>query len=261
MSETGFSEAIEVLSDRMAGCDKCVVFTGAGISTESGIPDFRGPGGIWTKYDPRDFTYQKFLASEENRRKRWIMFRETTSLFKAKPNAAHIAVSELERLGKLHCVITQNVDNLHQSAGNSKVIELHGNALWVKCLDCGARFPRDEIQRRLEEGEEIPECHICNGMLKSATVSFGEPMPEKETREAFERSENCDFFMVVGSSLAVQPAASMPVYAKRAGATLAIINLTETSLDEIADIIIRAPATEVLPPAVKRIEEKLRVDN
>jgi len=257
MSREEPGDSFELVSDLIIKSKRCVFFTGAGISVASGIPDFRSPGGIWSRYDPEDFTYQKFIASEENRRKRWRMFRETTGMFKVSPNPAHLAINELEKLGKVDCVITQNVDNLHQAAGSTKVIELHGNAQWVLCMDCNARFSRDEIQQRLEAGEQIPDCSVCGGMLKSATVLFGEPMPEKETREAFERSRASDLFIVVGSSLLVQPAASMPVYAKHAGAPLVIINLEPTMMDQFADIIIQGDASEVLPPVADLVKEKL----
>ncbi len=261
MSDKDLTKAINNVADCIVRSKRCVAFTGAGISTASGIPDFRSPGGIWDRFDPSEFTYQNFISNEEHRRLRWRMFKESTKTFRASPNAAHIALNDLEQLNKLECVITQNIDNLHRSAGNSKVIELHGNAMWVKCLDCSALFERDEIQKRLEAGEEIPECSACGGMLKSATISFGQAMPEKETREAFECSQSSDLFLVLGSSLAVQPAASMPVYAKQAGATLVIINLSSTTLDQLADIVINAQVTDILPPMVKRVREKLKSDN
>jgi len=257
MPDAELDEAIEVVADLIAQSKRCVVFTGAGISTESGIPDFRSPGGIWDKYNPEEFTYQKFLASEENRRLRWRMIKETTAMFQAQPNTAHNAIAELETLSKLDCVITQNIDNLHQAAGNKRVIELHGNALWVYCLECGARFARGEIQLRLEAGEEIPDCAKCGGMLKLATVSFGEPMPVKETEEAAERSGKADLFIVIGSSLVVHPAAMMPLYAKKAGAALVIINMSPTPHDKYADVIIRMKAGEIVPAIVELVKRKI----
>ncbi len=257
MSYEKTDDPSEFVSDLIVKSEACLFFTGAGVSVASGIPDFRSPGGIWSRYNPEDFTYQKFISSEENRRKRWRMFKETTGMFNALPNPAHLAMSELGKLGKVDCVITQNVDNLHQAAGSAKVIELHGNAQWVLCMECNARFSRDEIQQRLEAGEEIPECSVCGGMLKSASVLFGEPMPEKETREAFEKSRASDLFIVVGSSLVVQPAASMPVYAKHAGASLVIINLAPTMMDQFADVVIHGEASEVLPPIADLVKEKL----
>lgn len=257
MHDTKLKEAIEFVADLIAGSKRCVVFTGAGISTESGIPDFRSPGGIWSKYNPTEFTYQKFLASKENRRLRWQMIKETTAMFQAQPNTAHKAIAELENISRLDCVITQNIDNLHQAAGNKCVIELHGNALWIYCLDCDAHFPRSEIQARLEAGEEIPDCSHCGGMLKLATVSFGEPMPVKETEEAAQRSSRADVFIVIGSSLVVHPAAMMPVYAKQAGGTLVIINMSPTPHDKYADVIIRMKAGEVIPAIVERVKQKI----
>lgn len=257
MSETTLEEAIETIAQMIVESQRCVVFTGAGVSTESGIPDFRSPGGIWSKYNPEDFTYQKFMSSEKHRKMRWDRVRETYDTFMVDPNPAHHAIVALEAMGKLDCIITQNVDNLHQKAGSERVIELHGTALWVLCLDCDARFPLNEIKKRLDAGEEIPECEKCSGMLKVATISFGQPMPEKETREATERSKNSDLFIVVGSSLVVQPAALMPIYAKQAGGRLVIINMGPTPHDDYADIIIRMKAGEVLPKVVEKVKETI----
>lgn len=237
--------------------NKIVVFTGAGVSTESGIPDFRSPGGIWEKFDPNDFTYQKFIGSEESRRKSWALSKEFYyTVSDAAPNAAHLGIAALERMGKLDCVITQNVDNLHQKAGNSleKVIELHGTVVWVNCLSCGKRYPRGEIQVWLEDGVEVPKCEDCGGILKQATISFGQAMPQRETAEAEQRSRESDLFIVVGSSLVVQPAALMPLFAKQGNARLVIINMTETPHDGYADVIIRGKAGEIF----SRIMDKVR---
>ena len=248
--------AAEMLRD----AKKIVVFTGAGVSTESGIPDFRSPGGIWTRYDPDEFLYHKFLSSEETRKKYWAFSRDFWPLIRdAKPNPAHYAIAELWRMGKLDCVITQNVDGLHQRAGvpDERVIELHGTAWWVKCLDCGKRYEREEIHRRIEGGEEVPRCDECGGILKPATISFGEPMPYDETREAERRSAECDLFIVAGSSLVVYPAANMPLIAKRSGAQLIILNLAPTPQDDIADLIIRGKVGEVFPKIVEELKEML----
>jgi NAD-dependent deacetylase len=251
------------LASRIARSQKVVVFTGAGISTESGIPDFRSPGGLWSQYNPEDFTYQRFLSSKEARVKYWQM---STTLYeilkKAKPNAAHRAVAELERLGKLDCVITQNIDGLHQAAGIDphKVIELHGTALAVKCLQCDLFYERDPIQERISAGEEDPRCDTCGGLLKPATISFGQSMPEKETREAFRRAEASDLFLVVGSSLVVQPAASLPLVAKEAGAFLAIVNRDPTPQDSLADTVIYGNAGPVLSRVVEDLRRLLEAD-
>ena len=251
-------QAIEQIADFIVQAKKVVVFTGAGISTESGISDFRSPGGIWTKYNPEDFTYQKFLTSEETRRLTWKRFSEIPWL-KVQPNAAHLAVADLEKLGKLDCVITQNVDGLHQKAGNAedKVIELHGTIRWVVCLDCGKRYPREEIEGWLERGVEIPRCDACNGLLKSATISFGQAMPVRETREAEVRSRNCDLCIVIGSSLVVYPAAYMPIYALQSGAKLVIINQGETPMDNSAHVRVWAKAGEVMSGVVERVKAKM----
>jgi NAD-dependent deacetylase len=224
---------------------KVVVFAGAGLSTESGIPDFRSPGGVWDKYDPEEFYFQNFLSSETSRLKYWAMSTEMYEpIKKAQPNLAHLVIVALEKLGKLDCVITQNVDGLHHKAGNSeeKIIELHGNTTFVTCLSCNKRHDRDEIQERLKKGRGAPRCESCGGLLKPATISFGQAMPERETQEAYERSSACDLFVVIGSSLVVQPAASMPVVAKRNGAKLVIINRDPTPCDDMADIVIHGSA-------------------
>jgi NAD-dependent deacetylase len=245
------------LAEWILSSKRTVVFTGAGMSTESGIPDFRSPGGIWSRYDPEDFTFQRFLSSEEARRRYWEM---STGFYqelkRARPNPGHVAIAELERKGKLDCVVTQNIDGLHQAAGNApeRVIELHGTALAVGCLSCGVRYDRDAVQERIARGEQVPRCDACQGLLKPATISFGQQMPERETAEAFRRAEQCDLFIVVGSSLVVQPAASLPMAAKRGGATLVIINRDPTPLDRLADLVICGSAGEVLPLTMERVK-------
>ncbi|MFC1593093.1 Sir2 family NAD-dependent protein deacetylase, partial [Candidatus Omnitrophota bacterium] len=207
---------IDAISDMVIKSKRVVVFTGAGHSTESGISDFRSPGGIWDRFDPADYTYQKFLSSEANREKHWELAKSYYPVMaNAKPNPGHYAIAELHHIGKLDCVITQNVDGLHQESGipEEKVIELHGNLKWVICLSCSKRYSRDEIQSRLESGEKSPKCGACGGIIKEATVSFGQPMPERATHEAQLRSASCDLFMVAGSSLVVYPAAQMPLIA------------------------------------------------
>jgi NAD-dependent deacetylase len=238
---------------------KLVVFTGAGISTESGIPDFRSPGGIWERFDPEDFTYSKFVSNEESRRKQWYIFREGLLSDKAVPNAAHIAVAGLHEMGKLDCVITQNIDNLHQKAGvpDERVFELHGNMKWARCLECGRRYPFDAIKRRLESGEEIPDCTACRGMLKPDIVMFEEQLPADVLQDASRRAMAADLFIVIGSTLVVYPAAYMPLYAVRAGAKLVIINLSSTPLDHQAAVVIRAKAGETMETVMKKLKEDL----
>jgi len=238
---------------------RLVVFTGAGISTESGIPDFRGPGGIWTKFDPDDFTIQKFLKSEETRRKQWKILLEGGLLSSIKPNRAHLAIAELEEMDRLDCVITQNIDNLHQKAGNSpdRIFELHGNMQWVRCLDCGERYPVKHIKEKLKDGIEVPECEMCHGILKPDVVFFGETLPPEVLDAATVHSMRCDLFLVVGSSLVVHPAALMPAYAKEAGARLIIVNIGETPYDSSADMLIEGKAGDVMSGIVEKVRKKL----
>ena len=248
MDGNQMDNTVKELAGYIAGSQKLVIFTGAGVSTESGIPDFRSPGGVWEKFDPNEFTFQKFMGSEESRQKSWAMSKEFyKTLSEAEPNAAHLGIVELEQMGKLNCIITQNVDNLHQKAGNSpeKVIELHGTAVWVDCLKCGKRYARAVIQEWLDDGVEVPLCGDCGGILKQATISFGQSMPVEETAEAEKRSRRSDLFIVIGSSLVVQPAALMPMFAKQGNSLLAIINMSETPYDNKADIIIIGKAGEV----------------
>ncbi len=237
---------------------RIVVFTGAGVSTESGIPDFRSPGGIWSKYDPNEFTYQKFVSSHETRKLHWRMFEESGLAKEVRPNAAHYAIAELEKIGKLDCVITQNVDGLHQKAGNSpdRVFQLHGDMSTVRCLDCNRIYPTPEIQERVKRGEEVPYCLHCGGILKPQGVFFGEALPERALSEATVRSRRCDLCIVVGSSLVVYPAALMPRYALQSGAKLVIINEGSTDLDGQADICIHARAGETLSRVMRSVREQ-----
>ena len=257
------NQILETLADKVAdliiNAKRIVVFTGAGVSTESGIPDFRSPGGIWDRFDPDDFTYQKFVNNPESRRKQWQMLREGLLTGGAKSNPAHYAIAELDKLDKLDCVITQNVDNLHQKAGvpDDKVFELHGNMQWVKCLSCGRRYPFDQIKVRLDEGEEIPDCEVCHGILKPDIVLFGESLPGAVLKEATFRSYECDLFIVIGSTLVIYPAAYMPIYATNAGAKLVIINLSSTPMDQQATVLIRAKAGETMSRVIQKVTEKI----
>jgi NAD-dependent deacetylase len=241
---------------------KVIVFAGAGLSTESGIPDFRSPGGVWDRYNPEDFYFQNFIASEASREKYWQMATEMYEpMKKAQPNPAHLAIAELERMDKLDCVITQNIDGLHFKAGNSeeKVIQLHGTAIFVSCLNCKKRYDRDEIQERIRKGQKAPCCDDCGGPLKPATISFGQSMPEKETQEAYQRCSLCDLFIVIGSSLVVQPAASMPLLAKRNGARLVIINRDPTPYDDMADIVIHSQAGPAMASILEHVKKGLGI--
>jgi NAD-dependent deacetylase len=260
MTEQRPKQDVERLAQLIVDSQRIVVFTGAGISTESGIPDFRGPDGLWTKLDPEDFTYQKFVGDLEARKRIWKMHETTGFRFDdVEPGAAHRAVAELEKLGKLDCIITQNVDGLHQKAGNSekRVLELHGNMQWVKCIRCGVRHPFSEVRKWVDDGVEAPDCAECGGILKPDAVFFGEAMPQRETAEAQKRSLACDLCIVIGSTLTVYPAALMPQYALRAGATLAIINQGGTELDHLAEIRIDARAGEVMSRTLAAVRGKL----
>lgn len=237
------------LLDAIKQASTIVVFTGAGISTESGIPDFRSPGGLWTKMSPINF--DDFLKSPEMRREAWRRkFEIDKTIVIAEPNKGHMAIAKLVDQGRVSHVITQNIDNLHQNSGipSEKVIELHGNGTYAKCLDCGTRHELDEVKALFDASDAAPACKRCNGMVKSATVSFGQSMPEDEMRRAQEATLACDLFIAIGSSLQVYPAAGFPIIAKRNGATLAILNREPTELDEIADIVINAEIGATLAP-------------
>jgi len=238
----------------LRGARRGVVFTGAGISTESGIPDFRSPGGIWTRMAPIDF--RDFLASAEMRREAWRRrFAMEESFAEAKPNAGHMAVANLVTRGTVSHVITQNIDNLHQDSGvtEAKIIELHGNTRYAKCLDCGARAELAPIRAHFEAHGDAPDCPACGGLLKTATISFGQAMPELETARAERATLDCDLFLVLGSSLVVYPAAGFPLLAKRNGAKLAIVNREPTDQDEIADLVLRGEIGPTLSGAVNAL--------
>jgi len=259
MKEQDIEAPTDRIADLIVKSKKLVVFTGAGHSTESGIPDFRSPGGIWDRFDPDEFTYQKYVSSAESRRKHWDLLRQGFLAINAEPNPGHYAIAELDRLGKLDCVITQNVDSLHQEAGvpDRKVFELHGNMRRVVCLSCGRSCPFDEIRARLDAGEENPDCAVCGGIIKPDSVFFGESLPVAVLEEASNRSMACDLFIVIGSSLVVYPAAYMPIYADQVGARLVIINLSPTPMDNRATVLVRAKAGETLPAVVQKVKERM----
>lgn len=239
------------LASLIADAERIAVFTGAGISTESGIPDFRSPGGIWSQMPPIDF--QTFLGSEDMRREAW---RRKIAIDRAgagaEPNRGHRAVAHLAREGRCHSVITQNIDGLHQRSGvpDPLLIELHGNGTYAACLDCGLRHELGPIVEAFEARGALPACRDCGGIVKSATVSFGQAMPEAAMRRAERAANECDLFLVLGSSLVVFPAAAFPMVAKQAGAALAIVNRAPTEMDEIADLVIHAEIGPTLGTAV-----------
>ena len=248
---------INKVAEMIAASKRLVVFTGAGVSTESGIPDFRGPDGLWTKVDPEDFTIDRFLRSGEARKRVWYYLVEGGLMANAQPNRAHLAIAELEKMNKLSSVITQNIDNLHQRAGNNpqKVHELHGNMEWLVCLDCDARYDLEVMRKKHPSPDQFPVCEKCRGILKPGVVFFGEMLPQNTLRMAEHESERCDLFMVIGSSLVVYPAAYMPLYAKQSGAKIVIINMGQTGQDDIADVFINAPAGDTMT----RIMDRLRI--
>jgi NAD-dependent protein deacetylase/lipoamidase len=242
---------IAKLADLIAGSRRAVVFTGAGISTESGIPDFRSPGGIWTRMAPIEFA--DFLASEEARRETWRRRFAMEEMFRAAlPNRGHRAVTELVRRQKVHSVITQNIDGLHQAAGvgPDQVIELHGNTTYATCLDCRTRYELDALREAFERDGAAPRCSRCGGFVKTATISFGQAMPAAAMRHAEGETRAADLFIVAGSSLVVYPAAGFPELAKRNGAALVIINREPTALDRLADLVLHRPIGETLGGAV-----------
>jgi NAD-dependent deacetylase len=231
--------------------DRVVPFTGAGISTESGIPDFRSPGGLWTKTQPIPF--DQFMASREMRDESWRRRFAMEDYFgKAIPTRGHLALAALYRTGKAPGVITQNIDNLHQAAGipEQHVVELHGNTTFATCLDCGTRYELADIRRKFEAtGGQAPDCG-CGGFIKTATVSFGQAMPEDAMLRAQEWSKDCDLFIAIGSSLVVWPAAGFPLQAKKSGARLVIVNREPTEFDSIADLVIRHDIGDALEPLI-----------
>jgi NAD-dependent deacetylase len=245
------TDAIGSLADMLRAARRAVVFTGAGISTESGIPDFRSPGGIWTRMAPIDF--RDFVSSAEMRREAWRRrFAMEESFAAARPNAGHKAVAALVARGTASHVITQNIDNLHQDSGvpEEKVIEVHGNTRYAKCLECGARMELGPIRAHFEAHGEPPDCASCGGIVKTATISFGQAMPELEMARAEKATLDCDLFLVLGSSLVVYPAAGLPLLAKRNGARLVIVNREPTEQDGIADLVINGEIGPALSAAV-----------
>ena len=227
------------LSQYIDEANNIVIFTGAGISTESGIPDFRGPQGVWKTNTP--IYFQDFVGSEEVRKDSWKRkFSGQDIIKKAKPNIGHLAVAEVINKHESAYLITQNVDNLHQDAGvpDDKITEIHGNAHYASCLDCGIRYELNSIKKAFLENETVPYCDSCGGIIKTATISFGQPMPEEGMQIAQRKTLGCDLFITIGTSLVVYPAAGFPKLAKEIGAKLIIINNEPTDFDPIADLVI-----------------------
>lgn len=247
-------EESDYFKSLIGSAQRIVVFTGAGISTESGIPDFRGPNGVWKTAQPIDFS--DFVASEETRKESWRRkFSGANPLGRmdnAAPNAGHLAIAKLVALDKVTHVITQNVDGLHQKSGipDNNVIELHGNANYATCLDCGEHYELEPIRQSFSLNEAIPYCETCNGIVKTATISFGQSMPIDEMQRAQAATLACDMFIAIGSSLVVYPAAGFPRIAKQNGADLVIINNEVTDLDPLCDLVLHYPIGETLTAAV-----------
>ena len=247
-------DLIDELRSMLSACRRAVVFTGAGISTESGIPDFRSPGGIWTKYQPIDF--REFISSEEARIETWrrkIAVDEAVS--QAEPNRGHLAIAQLVAHGRVSSVITQNIDGLHQRSGvpEERVIELHGNGTYAACLDCAKRYELADIFAAFTANEIPPVCD-CGGLIKSATISFGQPMPVEAMRRAQAETKSCDLFLAIGSSLVVYPAASFPAVAKQNGSQLVILNREPTDLDYLADLVLNLEIGPTLEAATNMLE-------
>ncbi len=247
-------DIIKAMASAIKTSKHVVIFTGAGISVESGIPHYRGEGGLWNKYDPNIYANITYFLQDPSYY--WNFFREVRypMLKKAKPNKAHLALAELETLGNLKTVITQNIDGLHQEAGSSSVIELHGTTRIIYCMNCSQEYSMDEVFSMLES-QIPPLCSECKGKLRPAVVFFGESLDPQILRLGFEEAENCDFLLAVGSSLVVHPAADIPRIAKQSGAILALVNKEKTLLDTAADYVINEEAGKILPKIVQSLKD------
>jgi NAD-dependent deacetylase len=239
--------AVRMLGDMLADARVVVPFTGAGISTECGIPDFRSPGGLWTKYAP--IMFDQFLSSQDARDESWRRrFAMDETLSQAKPGRGHFALASLYKAGKSPGVVTQNIDNLHQAAGiaHADVVELHGNTTYATCLDCGKRYELKWVKDSFDQSGRAPECVECDGYIKTATVAFGQAMPTEAMRRAEDMTLSADVFLAIGSSLVVWPAAGFPLMAKRNGARLVILNREPTEFDDLADLVVHEDIGTVL---------------
>ncbi len=250
MIASGLDTAMARLQEIVDGASVIVPFTGAGISTECGIPDFRSPGGIWTKYRPIPF--DDFLASPEARNESWRRrFAMAEQFGAARPGRGHRALASLYRAGKVPAVVTQNIDNLHQDSGMAAehVVELHGNTTYGLCLDCAQRYELPWVRERMDAANGCaPDCPTCGGYIKTATISFGQTMPDTAMQRAQDLALSCDLFLAIGSSLVVWPAAGFPLLAKRNGAQLVIVNREPTEFDDIADLVVREDIGTVFEP-------------
>jgi len=252
-------QALDEVRRWLASAQRSTVRTGDGISADSGIPDYRGPNGVWTKNPQAQkmSTIQDYVADPEVRRRAW-QSRKAHPAWTAEPNVAHRAVADLEETGRLVALVTQNIDELHQRAGSSreKVVELHGTIWWAECLTCGVRSPMVDELARVHDDEPDPSCSLCGGILKSATISFGQPLDPAVLGTAWAAAQAADLFLVIGSSLTVQPAAGLCEVAVEAGARLVIINAEPTPYDGIADAVLREPIGEILPALISEVVEE-----
>jgi len=247
-------DQFQKLAEYFQESQNILIFTGAGISTESGISDYRSKGGLWDRFQP--VTIQEFLNFQDKRKQYWqTKLGLYKSLETAQPNRGHQAIVDIERMGKLKGIITQNIDGLHQMAGNSseKIIELHGNNRETICLSCNDITPWQEVYHRLQKGDEAPVCQKCNGLLKPNTISFGQNLDEAVLAQAFQWTKRCDLVLAIGSTLVVEPAASIPRMAKQGGAKLVIITLSDTPLDTLADLKIESGAGECLQETISLV--------
>ena len=248
------SDLIDTAAKLLAGKQRILVFTGAGVSTESGIPDFRGPDGIWKKVDPAEFTIDRYMESSDSRAASWERW-SGSPLRKARPNMAHLAITEIARLERLEGCVTQNIDGLHQAAGLAAdlTVEVHGNVRNVECFGCEARWPSEEVYSRVEAGTPDPQCPECGGIIKLTVISFGQQMPLDEMDRAYAMAKNADAVLAVGTTLSVWPAADVPLAAARRGVPFIIVNLGPTDFDDIADLKLEMPAGEAMTELVDRL--------
>jgi NAD-dependent deacetylase len=246
------------LVELLRGARRILVFSGAGISTGSGIPDFRGPGGVWSRRQP--VYYQEFLASDDKRREYWEYKLEGYPLFvAARPNATHEAIAELERMGRVQAVVTQNIDGLHQAAGSSEelVVELHGTNAFVECVGCGARSEPAAAMAHFESTRTVPTCASCGGWLKAATISFGQALRPEVIARGFAEAEQCDLVVAVGSTLSVHPAAAIPLTAVKRGVPYVVVNRGPTDHDEVATLRLEGDVGEIVPAAVAAVRSQI----
>jgi NAD-dependent deacetylase len=249
-------ETVMNLANLLRGASRVIAFTGAGISTESGVPDFRSPGSPWLANRPIPF--DRYMASAEARAEAWRRKFVMDDLYRdARPGRGHLALASLHAHGRLRAVITQNIDNLHQMSGlpPESIVELHGNGTYAKCLTCDQRHDIEWVRLRFEAAGVPPACSSCGGIVKSATISFGQPMPEDSMQRAFSALDGCDLFLAVGSSLVVQPAARFPLIAQRQGSKLVIVNREPTPLDDAAHMVVRGEIGPILAAAVAKMED------